>query len=65
MNYLKQLIKAQHDDLVLRDFIDFAYDENKTLDKFAPYLTYFSNNPHLLNSLLENLDTIIDKLPHD
>jgi len=65
MNYLKQHIKDKHEDLVLRDFIDFAYDEDKTLDEFAPYLTYFSNNLHLLNSLLENLDTIIETLPHD
>jgi hypothetical protein len=64
MNYLKQTIKDKHEDLVLRDFIDFAYDEDKTLDEFAPYLTYFSNNPDLLDSLMQNLDNIIAKKLH-
>ncbi len=61
MNYLKELIKDEHEDIVLRDFIDFAYDPNHSLESFAPYLTYFSNNPDLLDSLMQNLDNIIEK----
>lgn len=64
MSYLKQIIKDQHEDLVLRDFIDFAYDQDHTLESFAPYLTYFSNNPDLLDALMQNLDHVIETKLH-
>ena len=61
MKNIKEKIKNEHNDIVVKDFIDYACTLSKNIDveKAKSYIYYFSNNPSSLDRLSNTVNKYV------
>ena len=57
---IKEKIVNSHDDIFVKSFVEYVYNNPEPSEKdLQNYATYFAQNDHLLDNLINTLDNIV------